>query len=301
MLLNVLTSTLDSTTPLLLAAMGGIIAQQAGMLNIGIEGMMLAGAFGGVLVSFLTGSVLLALVGAIVAAMLLGLVFDFFVVTLRANLIVVGLAINILAVGATGYILPVAFNVQGAFAPPGLHGLGPVPTGWLAGVPVIGRLLQGHTILVYLSWISVFVTAFVLRRAVWGIRVRAVGEDPEAARASGIPVRRIQYGAILVCAAIAGIAGAQLSLGELTLFNKAMTGGRGFIALAAFYFGGFRPGPTAIACFVFGFFEALQYRVQQVGIPPQLIETLPYLSVVLALASMQIARAWRKRAAGKSA
>jgi simple sugar transport system permease protein len=87
----------------------------------------------------------------------------------------------------------------------------------------------------------------------------------------------------------------------LTLFNKAMTGGRGFIALAAFYFGGFRPGPTAIACFVFGFFEALQYRVQQVGIPPQLIETLPYLSVVLALASMQIARAWRKRAAGKSA
>lgn len=297
MLLNVLASTLDSATPLLFAAMGGIIAQQAGMLNIGIEGMMLAGAFGGVLVSYLTGSVPLALLGAMGTAMLVGLIFDFFVVTLRANLIVVGLAINILAVGATGYILPVAFNVQGAFAPPGLRGLGAVPMGWLAGVPVLGRLLEGHTVLVYLSWISVFVTALVLRHTVWGIRVRAVGEDPEAARASGIPVKSIQYGAILMCAAIAGLAGAQLSLGELTLFNKAMTGGRGFIALAAFFFGGFRPSGTAVACFVFGFFEALQYRVQQIGIPPQLIETLPYISVVLALASMQIVRAWRRRRA----
>lgn len=300
MLLNVLTSTLDSTAPLLFAAMGGIIAQQAGMLNIGIEGMMLFGAFGGVLVSYLSGSVTLALLGAMVAAMLVGLVFDLFVVTLRANLIVVGLAINILAVGAAGYILPVAFNVQGAFAPPGLHGLGTVPMGWMAGVPVLGRLLQGHTILVYLSWVSVLATAFVLRRTVWGIRARAVGEDLEAARASGVPVRQMQYAAILACAAIAGLAGAQLSLGELTLFNKAMTGGRGFIALAAFFFGGFRPGPTAAACFVFGFFEALQYRVQQIGIPPQLIETLPYLSVVVALASVQVARAWRRRAASRA-
>lgn len=294
MLLNVLASTLDSTTPLLFAAMGGIIAQQAGMLNIGIEGMMLAGAFGAVIVSYLTGNVFVALIGAVVAAMIVGLIFDLFVVTLRANLIVVGLAINILAVGGAGYILPVAFHVQGAFAPPGLHGLGPVPIGPVASIPVLGPLLAGHTVLVYVSWLSILATAFVLRRSVWGIRVRAVGEDAEAARASGIPVKRIQYAAILVCAGIAGLAGAQLSLGELTLFNKAMTGGRGFIALAAFYFGGFQAGPTAIACFLFGFFEALQYRVQQIGIPPQLIETLPYVSVVVALAAVQIVRRWRR-------
>jgi simple sugar transport system permease protein len=294
-LVNVLASTLSSAAPLLLAAMGGIVAYHVGKLNIGLEGMMLLGAFGAVLVAHLTGNAGFALVGAMAAGALLGLVFGFFSIQLNANIIIVGLGIIMLASGLAGYILPVAFGVWGAFRPPELPILSGVRLPLIHDLPLLGRIFSGHTILVYLSYLGIWVTALMLYRSVWGVRVRATGEDEEAARASGIATGRIQYQAVLLCGSLAGLAGAQLAIGELALFHKEMIGGRGFIALAAFYFGAFRPGRTGIACVLFGLFEALQYRLQHVGIPPQLIQMVPYVSVVLALIAIQLQRAVRSR------
>lgn len=285
---SILVSTLNSTTPLLFAALGGLLAARAGVINIGIEGMMLAGAFAAVVVSFLSGNVWLALLGAMAASCLLALVFSWFSISLRANLIVVGLAINIGAVGLAGYILPIAFGVQGTFRPPQLHTLEKYTLAATKDIPVLGALFTNHTLLVYLSWLCVPLVAWLLHRTVWGTHLRATGEEIEAAHSAGLRVGAIQYSAVLVSAMLAALAGAQLSIGELSLFSKEMTAGRGFIALAAFYFGANRPWPTALACFLFGFFEAIQFRLQPLGVPPQIIQMIPYLSVVLALTLVQI-------------
>jgi general nucleoside transport system permease protein len=295
--LNVLASTVGSAAPLLLAAMGGIVAHQVGKLNIGIEGMMLLGAFGAVVTAHLSGSAGVGLVGAMAAGALLGLVFGLFTIHFKANIIIVGLGSIMLASGVAGYALPVAFGVWGAFRPPDLPVLSAIRLPLIHDVPLLGRVLSGHSILVYLSYLSIWATAVLLYRTVWGVRARATGEDEEAARSAGVPTIRIQYQALVVCGALAALAGAQLAIGELALFHKEMIGGRGFIALAAFYFGAFRPGRTGVACVLFGVFEALQFRLQHLGIPPQLIQMVPYLSVVLALIGIQVQRVWGARRA----
>jgi simple sugar transport system permease protein len=293
---SVLVSTLNCATPLLFAALGGLVAQRAGVLNIGIEGMMLIGAFAALVVSHITGNVGVALFGGIVASSLLALVFCLFTITLRANPIVVGLALNIGATGLVGYILPLAFSVQGTFRPSGLQVLERFTLTPLSEIPLFGALFTNHTFLVYLSWLCVPLVAFLLHRTVWGIRLRAVGEGVEAAHSAGIHTAALQYSAVLFSAVFASLAGAQLSIGELSLFSKEMTAGRGFIALAAFYFGSCQPWPTAWACLLFGFFEAIQYRLQLFGIPPQIVQMIPYLSVVVTLTLVQV-RKYRSRLA----
>jgi len=289
-----LKSALDATAPILLAAMGGIFAHRAGLLNIGIEGMMLGGAFAGVITAYLTGNVFLAVLAAGLTGALMALIFCVFVLGLRANVVVVGLAINTLAMGLAGYLLPTVFGVLGAFAPPGLRGLAPVRLWGIEAIPWLGPILSGHTILVYLAWVVVALTSFLLYRTVWGLRLRAVGQDLEAAQAAGVHPVRLQVSALLISGFLGGLAGAQLSLGELTLFNKAMTGGRGFIALAAFYFGGSRPWPTAAASLLFGLFQSLQFRLQPLGWPPQFLEMLPYITVVATLVLVRIAEVRRR-------
>jgi len=289
-----LKNALDATAPILFAAMGGIFAHQAGLLNIGIEGMMLGGAFAGVIAAYYTGDIVLAVLAAGAAGAAMAAIFCLFVLGLRANVVVVGLAINTLAVGLTGYLLPTVFGVHGAFAPPGLRGLAPVRLWGIEAIPWLGPILSGHTILVYLAWVVVAATAFLLYRTVWGLRLRAVGQDLEAALAAGVHPVRLQVAALLISGFLGGLAGAQLSLGELTLFNKAMTGGRGFIALAAFYFGASRPWPTAGASLLFGLFQSLQFRLQPLGWPPQLLEMLPYVTVVATLVLVRVAEARRR-------
>lgn len=281
---------LDTSAAVLLAAVGGIFAQQAGVLNIGLEGMMLAGAFAAVLAAYFWGSIGLAVAVAALAGAVLAAAFGAAVLGLRANVVVAGFGINLAALGLAGYILPVWLDVQGAFAPPELQGLARLDLPGLARLPGVGVVFQGHTALVYAAWVSVALTALVLNRTVFGLRLRAVGTDPEAALAAGISPSKSQWAGVLISGVLAGVAGAQLSLGELTLFNKFMTGGRGFIALAAFYFGASRPWPTALAAFLFGLFQALQYQLQTRGVPPQLIEMIPYLGVVATLTAVQVRR-----------
>ncbi|MFO7171959.1 MAG: ABC transporter permease [Bacillota bacterium] len=291
-LVSVVHAALRMSTPIVYAALGGLIAEGAGVVNIGIEGIMLAGAFVCLVAAWLSGSLWLAALAAGAAGAVLSVLFALLAVRMRANPVVVGLGLNGLVAGGIAYIMQVYFKVRGAFAPPGVTGLPRWDLGPLAKVPFLGPVLSGHTPLVYLAGVTAVATWLILYRTRFGLWLRAAGEEPEAARAAGIPVPRVQTLALVLCGVITAIGGIQLSLGDLTRFNEGMTSGRGFIALAAYYFGQRQPGPTVAAAGLFGFFQALQIRLQSTGYPPQLVQTLPYLIVVLTLSLI----AWRRLA-----
>lgn len=293
---NILFVTLRVSAPLLLAAMAGVLSQQVNLLNIALEGLMLVGAFVAVVIAAYFGNAWLGLLGALVGGIFFAWIFAVFVVRLKANLIVAGLALNILAVGATSYLLVVLYNSRGAYAPGNFAVLPTITLPVLEQIPFLGAVLSGQGVLVYFSWFSVLVTSLLLYRTTLGVHLRATGEHEEAATTAGISVNRMKYFALLAGGALTGIAGAQLSIGELGLFTDNMTNGRGFIALAAVFFGSARPGLTAVGCLLFGLFVAFDIRLQvTTGLPPQLLGMLPYLIVVLTLVVISA----RKKATGK--
>lgn len=295
LLSNVLFATLRVSTPLILAGMAGVLSQQVNLLNIALEGLMLFGAFVAVVAGAYFASPWLGVGAAVLVATLVAALFALFIIDLDANLIVAGLAVDILALGLTAYLLVTLFDARGAYAPETLTGLPRVTLPLVADVPFLGRIVSGHTPLVYLSWLSVVLTSLLLYRTPLGIHMRAVGEHREAAETAGIRVRSVQYIAILIGGALCGLAGAQLSVGDLTLFTDNMTGGRGFIALAAVFFGAARPGLTAVACLLFGLFEAVQFRLQTSSdLPPQLPQMLPYLIVIVVLTVISFRRKMRQ-------
>ncbi len=226
----------------------------------------------------------------------LGAAFAFAVVTMRANLIVAGLALNTFAVGGTAYLMKIIYDQSGTFTPEGLSKLPLVHIPLVEDMPGLGDILSGHSPLVYLSWVLVPLTSIFLYRAVVGGHIRAVGEFPDAAETAGISVKAMQYLALILGGALCGLAGAYLSLGNLALFRERMTNDRGFIALAAVYFAAARPKWTAVACLVFGFFEALQVRLQlrDTFLPNEFLNMMPYLMVVVALVLISVRKEWRK-------
>lgn len=294
-LTNLSASTLRLATPLIFAAMAGLLSYQVRLINIALEGLMLIGAFTAVVVGVQAGSVWVGVLAAAIVCTLFGALFALFVTDLRANLIVAGLAMNFLALGATGYILQIYFNTSGTYAPAGLERLPPLNIAGLSDLPVLGRVLFRHSPLVYVSWLVIPLTAVFLYRTTLGVHIRAAGENPEAAQTAGISVRRMQYLALMLGGLLCGIGGAHLAVGDLALFREDMTGGRGFIALAAVYFAAGRPRLSALACLLFGLFEALQFRLQTIyNVPPQFFQMLPYLMVVVMLVLISIRREWQK-------
>lgn len=295
LIVNIAASTLRLATPLLLAAMAGLLSLQVGLVNIGLEGMMLAGAFAVVAFGFWLGSSWGGVVAAVLVGMMLAALFGFVVTRLKANLIVSGLALNLLAAGGTAYLLEILFNTSGTFSPPELDSLPNLQLPLLSDLPIVGRLLFSHSPLVYVSWLAIPVTAIFLYRTIPGIHIRAIGQNEEAARSVGIPVRRRQYLALILGGALCGLAGAHLAVGDLALFREDMTAGRGFIALAGVYFAAGRPRYSALACVMFGLFESLQFRLQLgSSTPPQFFQMLPYLMVVITLAVISARKEWRK-------
>lgn len=294
---NILFATLRVSTPLLLAAMAGVLSQRVNLLNIALDGLMLFGAFFAVIFGASLGSPWLGLLFAILFTLIITVLYALVVVQFKANLIVAGLAINILATGLTAYLLVVLFNARGSYSPAGLTSLPTLQIPLLKDIPFLGDILSGHGTLVYVSWLMVAAVWLLLNRTPLGLHIRAVGEHREAAETAGIRVKLVQYIALLVGGALAAMAGAQLSIGNLTLFTDNMTNGRGFIALAAVFFGAAQPGRTALGCLLFGFFEILQFRLQTTTqIPPQLPQMLPYLIVVLSLMIISIQKKMRKKA-----
>ncbi len=270
-------------TPVALGALGGIFSERVGVVNVGLEGQMLMGAFSGVLVSYYTSNPWLGVLSAIIVGGFLGLIHAFLSVTLRGDQIVSGTGINILALGFTAYGSEVVWGSRGASE--SVESLGIIGLPILKDIPVIGDIIGSASPLVYIMIIVVILTQILLFKTPIGLRLRAVGEHPAAADTAGVNVIRMKYLGIIASGMLAGLGGVFLSLGNLSLFSYGMTGGRGFIALAAMIFGGWTPLGAFGASLLFGFTDALQMRLQSMGIlPPQIILMIPYVITVIVLA-----------------
>ncbi len=258
--------TLVKATPLIYAALGGVLSERSGVVNIGLEGILIAGAFTSVAVSGATGSPVLGALAGIVAGALLAAVLAFAATRLAVDQIVAGTGINIAALAAAGFGLVVIYGQPGASRE----------------VPALGA--AGSNVLVVLALVVAVVLQLALTRTPWGLHVRACGEDPSAAESAGIDALRTRFWAVVIGGGIAALGGVYLSLAELDLYSDGMTAGRGFIALAAVIFGRWTPlGATGAALF-FGFFAALQFTLQRAGVPSELLQALPYLAALVALA-----------------
>lgn len=281
-------------TPLLLAGLGGAICERAGVFNISLEGMMLTGAFAAVAGSFFAGSAAAGALTAALAGVLVGLVFAEFNLRRGGDPIVVSIAINLLAAGITAFLLRAVFGVTGTFNDPGIVGFAPINIPLLRDVPVLGPLLGGQSILFTLSLLAVPLLHFFFRRHRLGLRIRAAGENPAGLVAGGVDPARVRLSALLLCGALCGLAGAQLSIGNVTLFVENMSAGRGWIAVVAVLLTRGRPWPLFFITLLFGTVDSLSFRVQGLGLPQQFTDMLPYLATLLVLTALSW---WRKRGA----
>jgi simple sugar transport system permease protein len=290
-IIAVFASAIRLATPLIFAALGGTFSERSGVVNIALEGMMLMGAFFAVLITHIFGSSMLGVFGAIVAGIVTALLLAFMSIHLRSNQVVVGTAINILAVSLTAYFLEIVWHRSGQtdILPKELSLTGnPKMFEFLEKIPVFGDVFSRFTPFVYLAFFMVFVSYYVLFKTPFGLRIRAVGEHPRAADTLGINVYKIRYICVMISGGLAGLAGASLSLGTVSLFREGMSVGKGFIALAAMIFGKWHPIGAMFACLFFGFTEAIQIQAQTIGInvPPEFLQMLPYIATILALAGV---------------
>lgn len=310
-LIQVLDSTVRLSIPLMFACLAGLYSERAGVFDIGLEGKMLAAAFAGAAVAAVYGSPWLGLAAAILVSTAFALVHGFASITHRGNQIVSGVAINFIAAGAT-IILGQAWFAQGGRTPSlsGDQRFGAITLPGaeaLRDVPFVGytyaELISGHSILVYLAFFAVALTWWVMFRTRFGLRIRAVGENPGAVDTAGISVTWLRYRALICTGILCGLAGAYLSMAIGAGFVKDMTAGRGYIALAALIFAKWKPVPAMFACLLFGFLDAMSIRLQGsplpfVGrVPAQFLQALPYVLTVILLAGF-IGRAIPPRAGG---
>ena len=276
-------SATQAITPLLLAALGGVLCGQAGVFNIALEGQMLVGAFAGVAGSYYAASAAVGVLAGVAAAAVFALILAYGSTVLRGDAIVIGIGMNLLASGLTAYLLRQMFGVSGTFGDPAIVGLAPIVVGGLAGVPLLAALLSRQTVLTWLAWALVALIGLALFRTPAGLRLRGVGEQPDAAATLGIDVQAWRVGAVLAGGALAGLAGVQLSLGAVSIFSEDMSAGRGWIAVVAVMLGRNNPWHAALACVLFGFADAVGLRLQGQGLPSQLTDIAPYVVTLVAL------------------
>ena len=276
---NFLTADIRTATPLLLAALGLVFSERAGIVNIGTEGIMLIGALLGCVGASFSGASLVGALTAIFGGLVMSLIFAFFTITLRSNQIVVGTAFNIFAGGFTITLNRLLLN--GAK----VKGYVNLPVPGLSRIPVAGDVLFNWSLPVYFAFICVPLCWFVLQRTNIGLKVRAVGEYPKACDTVGINVFRIRYGAVLFSGMMAGLAGSFVSMGQLSSFTEGMVSGKGFMALAVCVFGNYSPKTVLLAALLFGAADALKYRLltTSLGGYYQFLNMLPYLITIVAL------------------
>jgi len=299
-LLSMLAAILRLATPLVLAALGGLFSERSGIIDIGLEGKMLGSAFAAAAVAAVTQSAWLGLTAGIAGSVVLALLHAYATVTQRGNQVVTGMALNILVAGLAPVLATAWFGQDGTtpnLAPTARFTALTLPLAQaLAASPVLGsvyaKLLSGHNGFVYAAALAVPLTVLALERTRFGLRLKAVGENPHAVETAGISVASIRYRALMVTGVLCGLAGAYLSIAAGAGFTRDMTAGRGYLALAALIFGRWRPVPTALACLLFAFADALQTRLQGtrlplVGVVPvELMSVVPYLLTVLLLAGL---------------
>ena len=286
-MIGLLFGSLSLAVPLIFGSLAGVIGERAGVVNIAIEGQLLAGAFTAAIVASVTGQPLLGLVAAMVAGMLVGMVLAAFAIKYFVDQVIVGVVLNVLVVGLTSFFFSqvLAPNAAALNTPPRFDRL-PIPV--LSEIPIIGPVLFRQTLVVYLMYIAVALVWFGLFKTRWGLRVRAVGEHPQAADTVGINVNRTRFWNVALAGSIAGLGGTFFTIGSGIAFNREMTAGAGFIALAAVIFGQWDPIKATLAALLFGFASNLQNTLSVIGspVPSEFMLMLPYVVTIFAVAGL---------------
>ncbi|MNE32225.1 beta-methylgalactoside transporter inner membrane component [compost metagenome] len=299
-LLNVIFTTdfafslLRVTTPILFAALGALISNRAGIINIGMEGIMLVSALAGVIVSAYTQSAWVGLLGAVLSGTLIAGILAFFTLKFKTHIILGGVAINMFASGGTVFILYLLSGDKGSSTSLASKVLPSVQIPLIKDIPVLGPILSGHHILTYVSILAVLAVYYLLNRTPLGLRIRSVGENPHAAQSVGVSVVKIQYTALLLSGFFASLGGAYMSMGYLSLFTRDMIAGRGWIAIAAESMGRSTTIGTALTSLLFGAADALSNALQVLKIPAELIATLPYVATVIGLVIYAVSETRKK-------
>jgi len=285
LIISWLQATLRWGGPLILVSIGEVYSERSGIINVGIEGIMLFGALAGVAISFYTGSVLVAVVGSILLGALFGLAFAYLTVNRRTNQVVTGLMFNLAALGGTNLLFSMLSETRSTRVAtfPVLF-----PESFF-DIPILGPLLFRQPVIIWIALVLPFLAGWVLYKTDWGLNIRAVGDNPQAASTAGLQVTRYKYQGVILSGIFAALGGCALTLGEVGYFaSGGMTAGRGFVVLAAVVVGGWDPKKTALACLAFGAADAAQLRMQTMGsvIPYQFLQMLPYLITLVALTGL---------------
>ena len=296
--IDVLRSGLRLATPVVLAGIGAALCHRAGVLNFALEGMLLFGAFFGIVTAFWLGDSNLGVLAAVLGGGGIGLIFALLYLRLRVDLVILALALNLFISAATVFFLRIALGAFGSWSDPSIRQLPDLHLPLLGAVPVIGELLDGHNAIVYGSWLAALAAWLVLFRTRFGRHIRAVGENEPAARAVGIDVARVKTFVLVTSGSLAALGGAFLSVGHLTLFTRDMSNGRGWLGVTAALFGLNNPILVFIAGLFFGVADALAVRLPSISdIPPSLIQFLPNLAALLALVLVGLRGPIRRRLA----
>lgn len=276
-------SILRVTTPILFASLAALISNKAGVINIGLEGIMLSAALGGVIASAFSQSALVGVICAVIVGVLLSLLLAYFSLNLKSDIILTGIALNLLASGGTVFLLYLVAKDKGISVSLKSMVVPEISIPILNKIPVLGQVLSGHNILTYLSLLSVVIVYILLYKTPLGLKIRAVGENANAADSVGISVKKIQYLALVLSGVFASLGGAYMSMGYVSWFSRDMTAGRGFIALAAEAMGRGTPIGTFLASLIFGFADALSNVMQSLRVPAEFVQMVPYLTTILGL------------------
>jgi len=279
-----LASVIRISTPIIFPAMGGLIATCAGVPNMALEGIMNVGAFTGVIVSAFTGNVWLAILAGILAGILMALILGTFHLHLQTNLFIAGLAMNLLASGGTVFLMYILTGDKGNTTMLKSLSVPEVQIPFIKDIPLIGQVLSGHPVFTYLAFLLVFLVFIFLYKTRFGTHLRAVGENPEAATTLGINVKRTRMIALVISGILAALGGMNLSMAYLQFFQKEMAAGRGWIGIAAVHLGARKPLGTLLAAMLFGFAGAISNQLGSLNIPSQLIQMIPYVTTIAALA-----------------
>jgi inner-membrane translocator len=293
--LSLIYSSFRSATPIIYAALCASITQQADILNIGTEGIMLVGAFMAVAISYLTGSFLLAIFVAMLSGLLIAMLMAVGHIRYKADICAIGMGINLFAIAITKFLLNTWLKQNGTFSDPKIATIPRFNVKFLENVPILGEILNDISITEIFVIILIALMYFAFYKTVWGLRLRSVGRMPQAAASAGINVNLMKYQAIAISGLIGGLAGAHLSIGYSKMFVENMTNQRGFMGVAAMYFGNADPILTSLACLVFGFSDSVGSRLQAYGVPSQLVLMLPYIVTILILAISMITKLRREK------
>jgi len=291
---DLLLSMVRMATPILIVALAELYSERAGLVNIGLDGIMAFGSLVGFLTCYITGDPYLGILAGAIGGVMINMVYAFCTITLGAEQIVYGMAINIFAPAIASFIYKIYFGINSALITNTLMSVVPIP--FLSKIPFFGAILFNHTPIVYLAYLLVPITYVFFNKTKAGLNFKAVGEFPKAAESLGINVIRKKYLASVICGALAGIGGAYLTTCYISTYSDGVVSGRGFIALSAVIFGRWMPGGVLLAALLFGFTDALQLRMQVMssGTPYQLLAMIPYICTLFVLAFFGIKKAGPK-------